>query len=66
MAGAVALMKAANPNLKFKDVLAKLQKTAERPSSVASNDLKCGNVGNKKWPNNAYGYGVINVAKANA
>jgi subtilisin family serine protease len=64
VAGAVALMKAANPNLKFADILKKLQDTATRPS-VASSDLQCGNVNkNNAYPNNAYGHGIINVFKA--
>jgi len=62
--GAIVLMKAANPDLTFKQVLEKLEKTADRPS-VTSADLKCGTSGrNQQYPNNAFGYGRINVASA--
>lgn len=58
-------MKAANPSITYKQIYQKLTSTTDKPT-VASGDLKCSGSTNQKYPNNAYGYGRINVAKAMA
>lgn len=62
-AGAVALMLSANPSWKFDDVLSALKNTADRPP-VDAKDLACGNTTTSNYPNNAFGWGRINVKKA--
>lgn len=61
--GAIALMKAVNPGWTYDNVLSALSKTADRPN-VSSNDLGCGRNTSSNYPNNAYGFGRINVKKA--
>jgi len=62
--GAIALMLEADPSLEFEDILSKLEDNADRPELSAS-DLQCNEMsGNDPlWPNNAYGYGRINLRK---
>jgi len=63
VAGAAALMFAAQPTLKYQDVINKFQSTATRPSTTAS--AQCGsNSTNSIYPNNAYGNGRVNVRAA--
>lgn len=61
MAGAVALMLSANPTWKYADVYNALTGQSDKP---ATNDLSCGKPSSSTYPNNAYGYGRINVKRA--
>jgi len=62
--GAIALMLQANPGLQFNDILLTLTRSADRPKASKA-DLKCEPSNSKTtYPNNAYGYGRINVRKA--
>jgi len=60
VAGAVALLKARQPNMSVDNVIARLQSTAAHPL-VSNADKSCGR---SLWPNMAFGYGRINVAVA--
>lgn len=62
VAGAVALLLSQNPDLDFYQVKEILQSTGDHPP-VEQADLNCGD-NSQEWPNNAFGHGRINVAKA--
>ncbi|KAF0689555.1 Aste57867_19012 [Aphanomyces stellatus] len=76
VSGVVALLKSANPDLTYDDIYAYLTKTADRSSlnttqrpvyhfsdgTVMDGGVNCGNVSDKAWPNNRFGYGRVNVA----
>jgi hypothetical protein len=64
--GAIALMLSAKPTLTYENIRTKLMMTAYRPPATA-NDLQCGkasNGSNENYPNNAFGYGRIDVKMA--
>jgi subtilisin family serine protease len=62
VAGAVALLRAANPNITYAQVLTALTAVAnvDRPP-VSNSDRNCGST---EWPNMAFGQGRINIGKA--
>ncbi|KAF0719850.1 Aste57867_740 [Aphanomyces stellatus] len=61
--GAVAVYLSAFPKATFDDVLAAFTKTADTEGLTVENK-NCGGVSDAQYPNNNYGYGRINVAKA--
>jgi subtilisin family serine protease len=64
VAGAVALLLSQNPNMKYDDIYQALTTTAYRPR-LGLFDYLCQAFSLfQQWPNNIYGYGRIDVAKA--
>jgi subtilisin family serine protease len=63
VAGAVALLRGKNPNASFDEILSALQTTADHPE-LSNSDRRCGTDGGNDYPNNAFGHGRINVARA--
>lgn len=63
LAGAIALVLSANPNYDINQVYTALANTAAQPS-LTSADRDCGLEGSGDFPNNAYGYGRIDVGRA--
>ncbi|TMW69612.1 hypothetical protein Poli38472_001768 [Pythium oligandrum] len=61
--GAVALLLAANPGLKFDEIRDILIKNTDTESLMPSG-YSCGNTTDGVFPNNMYGYGRLNVNKA--
>jgi subtilisin family serine protease len=64
VAGAVALLRAANPNITYAQVLAALTAVdnVDRPP-VSYADRDCGST-DAEWPNMAFGHGRVNIGKA--
>lgn len=63
VAGAVCLLKSANPNWGFNEVFNALTTTAAHPT-LSNNDRNCGLDGSGDFPNNAFGHGRIDVGRA--
>ncbi|TMW69613.1 hypothetical protein Poli38472_001769 [Pythium oligandrum] len=63
VSGAIALLLAAKPGLKFDEVRDILTKSADTKSLLRSG-FSCGNTTEGVFPNNVYGYGRLNVFKA--
>ncbi|KAF0688149.1 Aste57867_20212 [Aphanomyces stellatus] len=61
--GAVAVYLSANPGASYDQVLTAFTKTADTDGLKVENK-NCGGVSDAKYPNNNYGFGRINVAKA--
>lgn len=65
VSGAIALMLAGNSKLTYEQIRTALKDTAFRPQLTAE-DVPCGNAisNGAEYPNNAMGYGRINVKSA--
>lgn len=61
VAGAIALLLSQNPDLDYYAVKDLLQSTGDHPQ-LTDADLNCSN--GQEWPNNAFGHGRINTARA--
>ncbi|RQM22294.1 hypothetical protein B5M09_008926, partial [Aphanomyces astaci] len=75
VAGVVALLRSAQPDLTYDEIYAYITKTTDRDVLKPEPELwyfangtvrapgspNCGNVSDASWPNNRYGYGRINV-----
>ncbi|TMW69616.1 hypothetical protein Poli38472_001772 [Pythium oligandrum] len=63
VSGAVALLLAAKPGLKYDEVLSTLTKNVDT-ASLSLSGYSCGNTKDGVFPNNMYGYGRLNINKA--
>jgi hypothetical protein len=63
VAGAICLYLSLNPGRTLEQVLVALGTTASTPPLSAS-DRNCGLEGNTDFPNQAYGWGRIDIGKA--
>ncbi|ODN06620.1 Bacillopeptidase F [Orchesella cincta] len=62
VAGATALLVAKNPNLTLEEAMKLFYDTADR--DLPASGTTCGNSPDSEYPNEVYGYGRINVARA--
>lgn len=63
VAGAIALLLSARPELTVDEIRTLLTATADQKSLTPMNTM-CGGIDDTTWPNNNYGYGRINVSDA--
>lgn len=63
VAGAVCLLKSANPNWDFNDIFNALTTTAAHPN-LDNMDRNCGHDDSGDFPNPAFGHGRIDVGRA--
>lgn len=63
VSGAIALLLSIQPTLTFDDVKSILFSTTDQTALRASR-YSCGNTSDSTWPNNQYGYGVLDVYSA--